>query len=67
MRSNSAICLLYMSANSSIREAEPLAVMWNKGFIIGVRAYTVVGEDVVGKLYKREDHWNTNKVANLGT
>lgn len=48
-----------MSVNSSVREAEPARVMWNKGFIIGVRAYTIVGKDVIGKLYKGEDNWST--------
>lgn len=51
LRSDSAICLLYVSVNSSIREAKPLGMMWNKKFIIGIWPHTIVGEDVVGELW----------------
>lgn len=51
LRSDSAICLLYVSVNSSIRKAKPLRMMRNKKFIIGIRPHTIVGEYVVGKLW----------------
>lgn len=43
LRRYSAICLLSVTVDSSIREAEPLDGMWNKEFIAEIRTYTIVG------------------------
>lgn len=46
-----------LSVNSSIREAEPVGVMWDKKFIIEIGTYTTVGENVMVKICKGGDSW----------
>ena len=41
----------------SVREAEPLLVLWDKGIIIGIRSYIAVGPARDKKVWNGDSHY----------